>query len=110
VYSELSDGEKDDFVVNNNVISSITWLLEPERGNVQFRKYSGTLEHPRYSDKQGAMINAFQHFIYLNSNKSLVLADIQGQLAISHAQNDSNSISQLLRATIQPVRHLSSSI
>ncbi|KAJ7692481.1 hypothetical protein B0H14DRAFT_2203910, partial [Mycena olivaceomarginata] len=76
-YSELSDGEKDEFVVNNNVISSITWLLEPERGNVQFRKYSGTLEHPRYSDKQGATINAFQHFFYLNSNKSLVLADIQ---------------------------------
>ncbi|KAJ7797900.1 kinase-like domain-containing protein, partial [Mycena olivaceomarginata] len=60
---------------------SITWLLEPERGNVQLRKYSGTLEHPRYSDKQGAMINAFQHFIYLNSNKSLVLADIQASKA-----------------------------
>ncbi|KAF8133559.1 kinase-like domain-containing protein, partial [Mycena galopus ATCC 62051] len=55
----------------------ITWLLEPERGNVQFRKYSGTLEHPRHSDKQGATINAFQHFVYINSNKSLVLADIQ---------------------------------
>ncbi|KAJ7785412.1 hypothetical protein B0H14DRAFT_2630575 [Mycena olivaceomarginata] len=66
-----------EFVVINNVISSITWLLEPERGNVQFRKYSGTLEHPRYSDKQGATINAFQHFVYINSDKSLVLADIQ---------------------------------
>ncbi|KAJ7849499.1 kinase-like domain-containing protein [Mycena olivaceomarginata] len=76
-YSGLSDGEKEEFVVINNVISSITWLLEPERGNVQFRKYSGTLEHPRYSDKQGATINAFQHLVYLNSNKSLVLADIQ---------------------------------
>ncbi|KAJ7845943.1 kinase-like domain-containing protein, partial [Mycena olivaceomarginata] len=57
----------------------VTWLLEPERGNVQFRKYSGTLEHPRYTDKQGATINAFQHFTYINSNKSLVIADIQCQ-------------------------------
>ncbi|KAJ7026381.1 kinase-like domain-containing protein, partial [Mycena alexandri] len=55
----------------------VTWLLERERGNVQFRKYSGTLEHPRYSDKQGATINAFEHFTYVNSNKALVLADIQ---------------------------------
>ncbi|KAJ7797566.1 kinase-like domain-containing protein, partial [Mycena olivaceomarginata] len=55
----------------------VTWLLERERGNVDFRKYSGTLEHPRHTDKQGATINAFQHFTYLNSNKNLLLADIQ---------------------------------
>ncbi|KAJ7818140.1 kinase-like domain-containing protein, partial [Mycena leptocephala] len=54
-------------------------LLEQKRGNVQLRKYSGTLEHPRYSDKQGATINVFQHFSYLFSNKTLVLADIQGK-------------------------------
>ncbi|KAJ7447516.1 kinase-like domain-containing protein, partial [Mycena galericulata] len=55
----------------------LTWLLEPERGNVYYRKYSGTLEHPRHTDKQGSTINALQHFAYLNSNKSLILADIQ---------------------------------
>ncbi|KAK6988971.1 kinase-like domain-containing protein, partial [Favolaschia claudopus] len=58
----------------------ITWLLERERGDVQLRKYSGTLDHPKYSDKQGATINAFQHFVYLYSKKTLVLADIQGAL------------------------------
>ncbi|KAJ7842538.1 hypothetical protein B0H14DRAFT_2171904, partial [Mycena olivaceomarginata] len=62
----------------------ITWLLEPERGNVQLRKYSRTLEHPRYNDKQGATINAFQHFVYLNLNKSPVLADIDIQASESH--------------------------
>ncbi|KAJ7765998.1 hypothetical protein B0H14DRAFT_2403005, partial [Mycena olivaceomarginata] len=55
----------------------VTWLLERERGNVQFRKYSGTLDHPRHNDKQGATINVFQHFSYFGSNKTLVLADIQ---------------------------------
>ncbi|KAJ7737569.1 kinase-like domain-containing protein [Mycena metata] len=76
-YGELSDDEKGELSISNGIITSVTWLLERERGNVQFRKYSGTLEHPRYSDKQGATINAFQHFTYVNSNKALVLADIQ---------------------------------
>ncbi|KAJ6536984.1 kinase-like domain-containing protein [Mycena capillaripes] len=44
----------------------------------RFRKYSGTLDHPRHNDKQGATINIFQHFSYFKSNKTLVLADIQG--------------------------------
>ncbi|KAJ7300534.1 hypothetical protein DFH08DRAFT_828386 [Mycena albidolilacea] len=73
-YIGLLDGEKDESVVKNMVILSITWLLEPERGNVHFRKFSGTLEHPGYSDKQGAAINLFKHFTYI---KTLVLADIQ---------------------------------
>jgi hypothetical protein len=64
-YIELLDGEKDESVVNNMVISSITWLLEPERGNVHLWKFSGTLEYPRYSDKQGATINLFKHFAYI---------------------------------------------
>ncbi|KAJ7508148.1 kinase-like domain-containing protein [Mycena galericulata] len=76
-YTEFSDDDKCELTATNAVISSVTWLLEPERGNVQFRKYSGNLEHPRYTDKQGATINAFQHFTYINSNKSLVIADIQ---------------------------------
>ncbi|KAJ7862260.1 kinase-like domain-containing protein [Mycena olivaceomarginata] len=76
-YASLPDTEKDELKTNTALISSVTWLLEPERGNVQLRKYSGTLDHPRYSDKQGATINAFQHFSYLYSNNTLVLADIQ---------------------------------
>ncbi|KAJ7902868.1 hypothetical protein B0H14DRAFT_2555344 [Mycena olivaceomarginata] len=76
-YEALTDGEKDELMINDDLVSSVTWLLERERGNVDFRKYSGTLEHPRHTDKQGATINAFQHFTYLNSNKSLLLTDIQ---------------------------------
>ncbi|KAJ7834210.1 kinase-like domain-containing protein [Mycena olivaceomarginata] len=72
--------------MDNKVISSVTWLLERERSNIHFRKYSGTLEHPHHTDKQGATINVFQHFTYLNSNKTLVLADIQG----SESHNPSN--------------------
>ncbi|KAJ6562977.1 kinase-like domain-containing protein, partial [Mycena sp. CBHHK59/15] len=68
----------------------VTWLLEWERGNVQFRKFSGTLEHPRYTDKQGATINVFQHFTYINSNKALVLADIQS--SESHDASQKSSI------------------
>ncbi|KAJ7851420.1 hypothetical protein B0H14DRAFT_2581445 [Mycena olivaceomarginata] len=79
-YSELSDGEKDEFVMINNVISSITWLFGTGARECIVQEVFG--------DKQGVTINAFQHFVYINSNKSLVLADIQGQLAISHAKND----------------------
>ncbi|KAK6987837.1 hypothetical protein R3P38DRAFT_3374399 [Favolaschia claudopus] len=72
-YLTLSDAEKDETTSGTAVISSITWLLERERGDVELRKYSGTLDHPRYSDKQGAT------FTYLYSNETLVLADIQGK-------------------------------
>ncbi|KAJ6568155.1 hypothetical protein B0H10DRAFT_1965064 [Mycena sp. CBHHK59/15] len=58
-YAELSDDEKGELNISNGSISSVTWLLERERGNVQFRKFSGTLEHPRYTDKQGATINVY---------------------------------------------------
>ncbi|KAK6971897.1 kinase-like domain-containing protein [Favolaschia claudopus] len=57
-YSSLTPAEKDELTTDSNTISSITWLLERERGD-------------------GATINAFQHFVYLYSKKTLVLADIQ---------------------------------
>ncbi|KAK6995685.1 hypothetical protein R3P38DRAFT_3223654 [Favolaschia claudopus] len=68
----LSLDEKDEVTIATSVISSITWLLERERGDVQLRKYSGTPDHPQYPDKQGATINAFQHLVYLYSKKPLV--------------------------------------
>lgn len=106
-YGALSDGEKDEVVINDNVVSSVTWLLERERGNVDFRKYSGTLEHPRHTDKQGATINAFQHFMYLNSNKSLLLADIQCGFICYPYNRMIWTTSQLPRATIHPPKHQS---
>ncbi|KAK6975008.1 hypothetical protein R3P38DRAFT_2582969, partial [Favolaschia claudopus] len=77
-YSDLLEAEKAELAADSNILSSITWLIERERGDVQLRKYSGTLDHPSYSDKQGATINLFQHYVYLFSRKTLVLADIQG--------------------------------
>ncbi|KAJ7504746.1 kinase-like domain-containing protein [Mycena galericulata] len=98
-YAELSGDVKGELSINNGIITSITWLLERERGNVQFRKYSGTLEHPRYTDKQGATVNAFQHFTYINSNKALVLADIQS--SESHdASNKSAILFDLMSHTL----------
>ncbi|KAJ6484890.1 kinase-like domain-containing protein, partial [Mycena sanguinolenta] len=89
-YKTLSKEEKDELSADTCLISSVTWLLELERGNIEFRKYSGTLEHPRYTDKQGATINAFQHFTYLESKKTLVLADIQS--SESHNPSTKTSI------------------
>ncbi|KAJ7939256.1 hypothetical protein B0H13DRAFT_1850988 [Mycena leptocephala] len=74
---------------NTALISSVTWLPERERSNVQLRKYSGTLDHPRYSDKQGATTNVFQHFSYFFSNKTLVLTSDHFQDAHGSKANGS---------------------
>ncbi|KAJ7842097.1 hypothetical protein B0H14DRAFT_2359794 [Mycena olivaceomarginata] len=96
----LSDNEKGELNISNGSISSVTWLLERERGNVQFRKFSGTLEHPRYTDKQGATINVFQHFIHINSNKALVLADIQYEICPHDASQKSSILFDLMSHTL----------
>ncbi|KAJ7433627.1 kinase-like domain-containing protein [Mycena galericulata] len=50
-------------------------------------------------DKQGATVNAFQHFTYINSNKALVLADIQS--SESHdASNKSAILFDLMSHTL----------
>jgi hypothetical protein len=67
-YSQLSDEDKGEIVASDCVISSVTWLLKREHGNVQFRKYSGPLDHLCHNDKQGATINVFQHFSYFELN------------------------------------------
>ncbi|KAK7001184.1 kinase-like protein [Favolaschia claudopus] len=89
-YSDLPEAEKAELTADLGLVSSITWLIERERGDVQLRKYSGTLDHPRYSDKQGATINLFQHYVYLFSHKTLVLADIQA--SESHDRRSHTSI------------------
>ncbi|KAK7006853.1 kinase-like protein [Favolaschia claudopus] len=89
-YSDLLEAEKAELAADSNILSSITWLIERERGDVQLRKYSGTLDHPSYSDKQGATINLFQHYVYLFSRKTLVLADIQA--SESHDKHSHTSI------------------
>jgi len=44
-------------------------------------KWSGTLAHPNHrGDLVGATICAFVHFAYICSQRSIVFADIQGEL------------------------------
>ncbi|KAJ7802342.1 hypothetical protein B0H14DRAFT_2385585, partial [Mycena olivaceomarginata] len=92
--------EKGELNISNGSISSVTWLLKRERGNVQFRKFSGTLEHPRYTYKQGATINVFQHFIYINSNKALVLADIHYEVCPHDASQKASILFDLMSHTL----------
>ena len=58
--------------------SGITWLLEPFRGG-PVKKHCGTLlRNTTFSPgRLAATINAFIHFTYLYSQKSMVLCDVQ---------------------------------
>ncbi|KIJ32673.1 hypothetical protein M422DRAFT_121106, partial [Sphaerobolus stellatus SS14] len=56
----------------------IWWLIEP-RQSTEVIKYSGTMSHPTYRpDLLGRTMETFAHFIYLESNKHVVMADLQG--------------------------------
>jgi hypothetical protein len=63
--SELPDGA-----------TSIVWLLEPRRSQA-VTHYSGTMAYRDWKDKRGLTINAFTHFAYIMSDRTLVFADIQ---------------------------------
>ncbi|KAF8916626.1 hypothetical protein CPB85DRAFT_1216199, partial [Mucidula mucida] len=53
------------------------WLLEELRTR-DSHKWSGTNTHPVYhTNKLGNVINAFAHFVYMQSMSEIVLADIQ---------------------------------
>ncbi len=56
---------------------SCCWLLEELRTR-DSHKWSGTNTHPVYhTNKLGNVINAFAHFVYMQSMSEIVLADIQ---------------------------------
>ncbi|KAK6966417.1 hypothetical protein R3P38DRAFT_2590987 [Favolaschia claudopus] len=84
-----SNARRERRTYNRQYCCIINYLVTRE--GARLRKYSGTLDHPKNSDKQGATINAFQYFVYLYSKKTLVLADIQGALN-SQLLNSSRSI------------------
>ncbi|KAE9390277.1 hypothetical protein BT96DRAFT_1002414 [Gymnopus androsaceus JB14] len=57
--------------------AAVAWLLEPRRQK-QFKKWTGTCEHPSYNNNMvGNILTCFAHFVDLHSKKSVVLADIQ---------------------------------
>jgi len=54
------------------------WLVEKCRPTTVYR-YSGTLSHRSQGrDQRSSTIYAFSHFVYGHSNKTLVIADLQG--------------------------------
>jgi len=57
--------------------TTVAWLLEP-RCQKQFKKWTGTCEHPSYTNNMvGSVLTCFGHFVYLYSKKTVVLADVQ---------------------------------
>jgi hypothetical protein len=56
----------------------LMWLVEKRRPTTVYR-YSGTLSHPSQGvDQRSSTVYAFNHFVYGHSNKTLVMADLQG--------------------------------
>ena len=61
----------------------IMWLVEKRRPTTVYR-YSGTLSHrSQGTDQRSSTIYAFSHFVYGHSNKTLVIADLQGMFLLS---------------------------
>ncbi|KAJ7197583.1 kinase-like domain-containing protein [Mycena pura] len=57
--------------------SGIAWLMEPLRSG-QVTKFRGTLDHTGAAQgKLAATVDAFIHFTYLYSKKTMVLCDVQ---------------------------------
>ena len=59
----------------------VWWLIEPRR-STEVIKFSGTMSHPSYHpDLRGYTMEAFTHFVYIESNQLLVMADLQGMIS-----------------------------
>jgi hypothetical protein len=68
---------QDDSVFDPGVI---IWLFEPRRSS-KVAHWSGTNEYPAWhQNKIGSTLNAFAHYVYLFSQESTVLADLQSNV------------------------------
>lgn len=55
----------------------VIWLFEPRRSS-KVVHWSGTNEYPAWhQNKLGSTLNAFAHYVYVLSQESIVLADLQ---------------------------------
>lgn len=71
-FSVASDVDSMDF-------EGLTWLIEKKRP-VTVTKFSGTMMHRTgQKDHQSQTVYAFAHFVYGFSNRTVVMADIQGK-------------------------------
>ena len=64
---------------HSDVDDSITWMLDDEHSST-VTHYCGTLAFPPAEGKHVATLSAFQHFSYLESNKAILFADLQGEI------------------------------
>jgi hypothetical protein len=63
-----------------DVDEGIMWLVEKWRPTTVYR-YTGTLSHrSQGKDQRSSTIYAYSHFVYGHSNKTLVIADLQGRV------------------------------
>ncbi|KAJ7658237.1 hypothetical protein DFH06DRAFT_990388, partial [Mycena polygramma] len=61
----------------------VVWLFEPRRSS-QVKHWSGTNEYPAWpQSKLGSTLNAFAHYVYVFSQESTVLADLQSMCLLS---------------------------
>ncbi|KAJ7590441.1 hypothetical protein C8J56DRAFT_1048600 [Mycena floridula] len=72
-----------DQATQNRNFAYVTWLLEELRPK-GCKWWSGTNNHPVQHSKLGTTLNAFAHFAFLCTNKTVVLADLQTSPAKDH--------------------------
>ncbi|KAG8964757.1 hypothetical protein FRC00_001268 [Tulasnella sp. 408] len=72
-----SEDEGSDLEVSREPLSEV-FLVEPRRSTTRVEKYTGTMDNQNWSDHLGATINAFAHFVVMESAGEYVLADLQG--------------------------------
>lgn len=73
-----SEDEESDLEVSPEELSEV-FLVEPRRSTTRVEKYTGTMDNQSWSDHLGATINAFAHFVVMESACEYVLADLQGK-------------------------------
>ncbi|KZS86610.1 kinase-like protein, partial [Sistotremastrum niveocremeum HHB9708] len=76
--SVVSSVEMDDLLAFDGVY----WMVEP-LSDVQFAKHCGSMAWPLPKTKLEKILHAFVHFVYEQSNKTVVVADIQSNELIN---------------------------
>ncbi|KAJ7486809.1 kinase-like domain-containing protein, partial [Mycena latifolia] len=99
--SPASDVTMEQFLESTSVSpnSAITWLLEPLRAS-SIERWSGTLEHPIHFDKPGKTMDAFMHFSYVYSHRSLLFADLQSTVGRAPSGSKASILFDVMTHTV----------
>ncbi|KAG9026071.1 hypothetical protein FS837_004744, partial [Tulasnella sp. UAMH 9824] len=71
-----SEDEGSDLEVSQEELSEV-FLVEPRHSTTQVEKYRGTMDNQNWSDHLGATMNAFAHFVVMDSACEYMSADLQ---------------------------------